>query len=152
MHFPAPVRRFAPGVALGLALGAGTFTFVYGRGTAYLTNNPAACANCHVMREQFEGWQRSSHRSVAVCNDCHAPAALIPKYVTKGRNGFWHSYYFTTGGHPDNIQITPRDYDIAEAACQKCHATLTTTMAPGTPGHPTGCVRCHGAVGHRLRN
>ena len=61
------------------------------------------------MREQFDGWQRSSHRSVAVCNDCHAPHDFIGKYMTKGTNGFWHSFYFTTGRFPDPIQITPRN-------------------------------------------
>jgi nitrate/TMAO reductase-like tetraheme cytochrome c subunit len=58
------------GVAAGLLLGIGSFTFIYARGASYLTNDPKACADCHVMQEQFDGWQRSSHRSVAVCNDC----------------------------------------------------------------------------------
>jgi nitrate/TMAO reductase-like tetraheme cytochrome c subunit len=43
-------------VAVGLALGVGAYTFVYARGASYLTNDPAACANCHVMREQHAGW------------------------------------------------------------------------------------------------
>ena len=43
----------------------GVYTFAYARGWSYLTDNPAACANCHVMREQFDGWLKSSHRAVA---------------------------------------------------------------------------------------
>jgi cytochrome c nitrite reductase small subunit len=35
------------GVPLGLAVGLGAYTFVYARGYAYLSNDPAACANCH---------------------------------------------------------------------------------------------------------
>ena len=91
-------------VIFGLLLGLGGYTFIYARGASYMTNDPNACANCHIMREQFEGWQRSSHRSVAVCNDCHAPHDLIGKYMTKARNGFWHSFYFTTGTFHEPIQ------------------------------------------------
>lgn len=39
----------------GAVVGIGGFTFVYARGGAYLTNDPTACANCHVMREQYQG-------------------------------------------------------------------------------------------------
>ena len=41
------------GVVIGIAVGIGVYTFAYARGWSYLTDNPAACANCHVMREQF---------------------------------------------------------------------------------------------------
>ena len=80
-------------VAIGLAAGIGGYTFVYAHGASYLTNDPAACINCHVMREQYDGWIKSSHRAVAVCNDCHTPHDLVGKYATKGQNGFWHSDY-----------------------------------------------------------
>jgi cytochrome c nitrite reductase small subunit len=76
------------GVVVGIALGVGAYTFVYARGASYLTNDPTACVNCHVMREQLDGWLASSHRAVAVCNDCHAPHDLVGKYATKAVNGF----------------------------------------------------------------
>ena len=76
------------------------------------------------MREQFEGWQRSSHRSVAVCNDCHAPHDFVGKYMTKARNGFWHSFYFTTGTFHEPIRITPRNAAVTEGACRFCHAEI----------------------------
>jgi nitrate/TMAO reductase-like tetraheme cytochrome c subunit len=50
-------------VAVGLALGVGAYTFVYARGASYLTNDPAAGADCHVMREQYDGWIAGSHRA-----------------------------------------------------------------------------------------
>jgi cytochrome c nitrite reductase small subunit len=56
------------------------------------------------MREEFDGWLKSSHRSVATCNSCHTPANFIGKYSVKAPNGFWHSFFFTTGGYEDNIQ------------------------------------------------
>ena len=71
-------------LVLGAALGLGTYTFAYARGWAYMTDDPRACANCHVMNEQYDGWIKSSHRSVAVCNDCHVPHSLVAKYATKG--------------------------------------------------------------------
>jgi hypothetical protein len=49
------------GVALGLLIGLGGYTFIYSKGYSYLTNNPAACANCHVMRAQYDAWLKSSH-------------------------------------------------------------------------------------------
>src|SRR4029077_4457049 len=95
------------GVVVGVAFGIGLYTFAYAKGWSYLSDNPAACANCHVMREQFDGWLKSSHRAVATCNSCHTPANFIGKYATKASNGFWHSFFFTTGGYEDNIQIKP---------------------------------------------
>jgi cytochrome c nitrite reductase small subunit len=84
------------GVIIGVAVGIGVYTFAYAKGWSYLTDDPAACANCHVMREQFDGWLKSSHRSVATCNSCHTPVNFIGKYATKASNGFWHSFFFTT--------------------------------------------------------
>lgn len=148
--------------AVGAVVGLGGFTFVYARGYSYLTDDPAACANCHVMAEQFQGWSRGSHRSVAVCNDCHTPAGVVGKYTTKAANGFWHSYYFTVGGFPDPIQMTPRNRAVTEAACLKCHGEIAGSISAlppivvmsraGAPaaGHAPGisCVRCHASVGH----
>jgi cytochrome c nitrite reductase small subunit len=75
-------------MVLGVGIGLGSYTFVYARGWAYMTDDPRACANCHVMNEQYDGWIKSSHRSVAVCNDCHVPDGVVAKYATKASNGF----------------------------------------------------------------
>jgi len=135
---------------VGIALGLGLYTFTYAKGWSYMTDDPRACANCHVMNEQYDGWLKGSHRSVAVCNDCHVPHTFLAKYYTKGRNGFWHSYYFTVGGFPEPIQASPRSREIAEAACVHCHGSVVQAM--GTPAHAgsreVSCIRCHGSVGH----
>ena len=139
-------------VAAGMAAGIGGFTFVYARGGSYLTNDPAACANCHVMEEHYSAWMKSSHRSVAVCNDCHTPAGFVGKYATKASNGFWHSFAFTTGRFPDPLRIKPHNLEIAEKACRKCHADLVTEMDGGHGGaQAVSCIRCHGGVGHPRR-
>jgi cytochrome c nitrite reductase small subunit len=140
---------------LGAIAGIAAFTFVYARGSSYLTNNPAACANCHIMQEHYNAWLKSSHRPVAVCNDCHAPHDLAGKYLTKARNGFWHSFYFTTGRFPDPLRITPRNQAVTEHACRYCHEAVTETIEHGTSGYEEDehlrCARCHAYVGHWVR-
>ena len=149
-------------IVLGLAAGVGIYTFVYARGYSYLTDDPRACANCHVMREQYEGWMKGSHRNAATCNDCHTPASFVPKYMVKGENGFWHSFAFTSGLFPDNIEIRPHNYAVAEEACRKCHTEITESIGSagtkgwvpyalvhgGLPDSALSCIRCHASVGH----
>jgi len=136
-------------LAAGAAAGVGAYTFLYAKGASYLTDDPAACANCHVMQAYLDAWVKSSHRHAAVCNDCHTPPDVVGKYSTKGLNGFWHSFAFTTGRFPDVIQATPRNRRIAEASCLKCHADIVEAVSgPHGAGERIGCVRCHGSVGH----
>jgi len=137
------------GVALGSAAGVGAYTFVYAQGSSYLTDRPAACANCHVMQEYFDGWMKSSHRLVAVCNDCHTPPGTLSKYWTKAYNGFWHSYAFTSGRFPEVLQIKERNHAVAEGACQKCHLEIVEAIeGPHGGSASLSCVRCHASVGH----
>ena len=102
------------------------------------------------MNEQYDGWIKSSHRSVAVCNDCHVPHSFVAKYWTKGTNGFRHSYHFTTGTFPEPIRALPASRAIAEVNCRRCHEPVVDAM--GTPAHAgsrdISCIRCHGSVGH----
>jgi cytochrome c nitrite reductase small subunit len=127
----SPIRNtLLLGVALGLFLGLGGYTFIYSKGYSYLTNNPAACANCHVMQAQYDAWLKSSHRSAATCNDCHTPHNILGKYAVKANNGFWHSFYFTTGWYPDTIEITKFGHQVTENACRHC----TKTSPPRSMG------------------
>ena len=138
-----------PAALFGVLAGIGSYTFVYAKGASYLSNDAAACVNCHAMNEQYAGWTRSSHRAVAVCNDCHTPPGHVAKYLTKANNGFWHSFAFTTGWYPEHIRATPRNKAIAEASCQKCHGAMTAAITTAHPAaEPMSCVRCHDSVGH----
>ena len=145
------VKLIVLGVAIGLALGVGLYTFVYAKGYSYLSNNPATCANCHIMQEQYDGWQKSSHHTVATCNDCHTPHDFLGKYYTKASNGFWHSYYFTLGGFHEPIQISGRNERVTEESCRSCHQDMVQSI---TVSHKKeeiqemSCVRCHRNVGH----
>ena len=137
------------GIAVGLAIGVGGFTFIYAKGASYLTDNPQACANCHVMEEQFAGWLRSSHRAVAVCNDCHTPNGLFAKYLNKSANGARHSWAFTTGWFHEPIGITPGNRNITENRCRDCHGEITEAINAAHPQSAgLSCIRCHGSVGH----
>lgn len=139
------------GVGLGLAVGVGVYTFWYGKGYSYMSNDPLACANCHIMEEQYSGWLKSSHKTVATCNDCHTPHNFVGKYATKAWNGFWHSYYFTAGGFHEPIQITELNRRIAEASCRECHTTMVhsiTVSEDVKASEEMSCIRCHRNVGH----
>jgi cytochrome c nitrite reductase small subunit len=141
----------AVAVLLGVAIGLGIYTFLYAKGYSYLTNNPEACANCHVMQAQYEGWLKSSHHSAATCNDCHTPHNIIGKYAVKANNGFWHSFYFTSGRYPDTIEITKFDHKVTENACRRCHEYITAEIDGNVVhGKAEGlqCTRCHNSVGH----
>jgi cytochrome c nitrite reductase small subunit len=149
----------AVAVLLGVFLGSGVHTFVSARGGAYLSNDPAACVNCHVMRAEYDGWLHGSHHAVAVCNDCHLPHDnLAHKLWVKASNGYHHSKAFTLMNFPDPIQIRPDNARVLEANCVRCHRALTADItAHGPLGAPTGpgpeaglygCVRCHPEVGH----
>jgi cytochrome c nitrite reductase small subunit len=144
------VGRISALAVLGAAVGLAIYTFAYAKGWSYLTNDPKACTNCHVMQEQYDGWLKASHRSVATCNDCHVPDNFVGKYYTKANHGFWHSFYFTTQSFHEPIRMTPSSRKVTEARCRGCHTK--TVQAMGTPAHAgaseISCIRCHGSVGH----
>lgn len=135
---------------LGTIAGLGGFTFYFAHGHSYFSKDPGACMNCHVMRDQFESWSHSSHRTWAACNDCHMPQGLPDGLYTKALNGFNHSLKFTTGDFPEPIVITARNQRIALTNCVVCHGTMVHEM--GIAAREVGtldCVRCHGNVGHQ---
>ncbi len=137
-------------LVIGIAVGVGTYTFIYAKGSSYLSNDAAACANCHIMNDEYYGWTKSSHRSVAVCNDCHTPPGFVSKYMTKAENGYWHSYAFTTGDFHEPIQIKERNRTVTEQACRKCHLEVVDAIeGPHGKGEQIACLQCHSRVGHQ---
>lgn len=136
-------------VSLGAAAGIGTYTFTYAKGASYLQDDPKACANCHIMQDHLDGWIKSSHRSVATCNDCHTPAGFVPKYFTKAEHGFFHSLAFTTGDFHEPIRMKDRSRRVTESACRKCHKDIVHDIeAVKASGTTMSCIRCHSSVGH----
>ena len=137
-------------IGIGAALGVGAFTFRYAAGLSYFSPAPAACVNCHIMQTQYDGWQKASHHTVAVCIDCHLPHDFVPKYLAKAENGYRHSQRFTTGAFVEPIRVQPAGLRILEDNCRRCHATLTAEISHGEGGTrgELSCLHCHFSVGH----
>ncbi len=137
---------------VGLVVGLGGYTFYQAKGYSYLSDDPAACVNCHVMREQYEGWHHSNHRNWAVCNDCHLPHdSELSKWYTKALNGWLHSVKFTTGGFPEPITLTERNRRIVVESCLYCHKPVVEAILINAPTrHPDDlrCLSCHKNMGH----
>lgn len=133
----------------GAAVGIGLTTFVYAEGAAYLSDDPNACANCHVMQAQLDGWSRSSHHTAATCNDCHLPHDFAGRWLVKAGNGVRHSFAFTTGAFHEPIRIGDGNRAVVERACRSCHAPIVDAIDhPGTATGALACARCHPDVGH----
>ncbi len=137
-------------IPLGAALGLGLFTFSYAEGLAYLSNDPNACANCHIMNEQYDGWLKGSHHAVATCNDCHVPVDFVGKYMTKASNGYHHSKGFTLQDFHEPIMIKPHNAQIVQGNCLRCHGDLVHEILAGskTAEDAVRCIHCHQGVGH----
>ncbi len=131
---------------LGLPVGIGAFTFVYAKGFSYLSSDPRACVNCHIMNDQFSAWTKSGHRHTAGCVECHLPHAGIEKWIAKADHGFRHSAAFTLQNFKEPIEITRRDREIVRANCVRCHAGLVQALPPSAD-----CLQCHRGAGHGVR-
>jgi cytochrome c nitrite reductase small subunit len=142
-------------VAFGVLAGIGSYTFSYARGFSYFSKDPRACVNCHIMQSEYDGWQKSSHHTVAVCIDCHLPHAFIPKYLAKSENGWRHGKLFTTGGFEEPITVKARGREILQENCVRCHESLTAEIRghdmASAEGQVFPCTHCHWTVGHGVR-
>ncbi len=139
--------------ALGIFAGMAGYTFNHAEGLSYLSNDPKACVNCHIMREQYDGWQKSSHQAVATCNDCHVPHDILGKYLSKASNGYHHSRAFTLQDFAEPIRIKPHNAIILQENCVGCHAELVSEIATHASNDQQmlNCVTCHANVGHGPR-
>jgi cytochrome c nitrite reductase small subunit len=135
---------------LGVCLGLGGYTFYYAQGHSYLSDDPRACVNCHIMRDQYDSWQKSPHHDVATCNDCHTPKGLIRKYWTKAENGYHHSRAFTLQDFHEPIRIRPKNHEVVQDNCLRCHQSFVGDIIEhrGVMADDVNCVRCHAGVGH----
>lgn len=136
-------------VAIGVAAGIGGYTFQYARGLSYLSTDPAACVNCHIMRPQYDAWQKASHHQVAVCVDCHLPHAFVPKYLAKMENGWRHGEKFTTQRFAEPIVVQAKGRAILQENCLRCHGELVHGIAGASSlAGDAPCTHCHAGVGH----
>ncbi len=143
---PAPALLAA---SLGLLGGLGVVTFDYAEGLSYMSEDPRACVNCHIMRPQYDSWVKASHHGVATCNDCHLPHKVLDKYLAKARNGWSHSKAFTLQDFPEPIRLTTYNREILQANCVDCHQSVLHDLS--LVADAPSCVGCHLTVGHGQR-
>jgi cytochrome c nitrite reductase small subunit len=161
---PFSKRWVALAALVGVLGGVGGFTFTYASGLSYLSNDPAACVNCHLMNDQFDSWRKGPHHAVATCNDCHVPPHFPAKYLAKGRNGYHHSMGFTfQPTDPDApgarrvfeepIRIKATNSQILQDNCLRCHGDFVHEIVRGSTWADDSirCVHCHDSVGHGAR-
>ncbi len=151
MKSPVAILLVIISIVAGCALGLGVFVFGYAQGTSYLTNDSAACANCHVMQRHLDAWTKSSHGKFAQCNDCHAPHGTVGKYACKTRNGILHSLAFTTGNFPDRIIMHDYNRGVVEQNCRHCHQNFVhaiESLSADDADNVIACLHCHSTVGH----
>ena len=157
-----PPDQWKPTVAvlLGIFVGLAAYTFYISKAPSYLSDNPETCINCHVMNPHFNDWAHSSHRNVAVCNDCHVPHDnFIHKYFFKAQDGLRHATIFTLRNEPNSIYIREAGKKAVQENCIRCHERTTGmqflgSVMPGYRNHlrERNCLECHRETPHSRVN
>ncbi|RAX57668.1 cytochrome c nitrite reductase small subunit [Helicobacter monodelphidis] len=147
-----------------VAIGMFAYLVNASKALSYLSDNPKACINCHVMFTQYQTWQHSSHQGVATCVECHLPTdGFFAKYLAKAKDGFNHSVAFTMGSYQQSIAISQDGANRVQANCISCHSNLAATLVDNAQNYhnfknPTEyndrwCWDCHKEVPHgRVRS
>ncbi len=158
---PRPLQVGIYGLA-GVALGMALVLVRIANATSYLSDDPQACINCHVMTDAYASWQRGSHGQSAVCIDCHVPhSSFIAKYAYKAQDGLKHSYVFTRRKEPQVLGLSARAVPVVQTNCVRCHShqvmmigaawrgqdVLTTEMVP-----ERRCWECHQGIHGKARS
>ncbi len=131
---------------------------------SYLSHDAEACITCHPMNTLYATWQHSSHRSRAVCIDCHLPHDnVVDKLIAKARDGMRHSWAFTFKTYEYNLRVTDNAAARIQENCIRCHGELVSQMLENSAKYTKledstvrmgrRCWECHRTVPHgRMRN
>ncbi len=127
----------------GVAAGLGLWTARMANAASYLSDDPAACINCHVMTDAYASWERGSHGRVAGCNDCHVPHTNpIAMAAFKARDGMRHASMFTLRLEPQVLRLSDGARPVVQENCLRCHGELFVGIRlPGVDERP--CWDCH---------
>lgn len=102
--------------------GMGFYVLQVSNAVAYLSDDPRACINCHVMTPQYITWDHSSHKNVATCNDCHVPHDnVVNKYFFKAKDGLYHASMYTMRAEPQVIKMHEAGQSVVQSNCIRCH-------------------------------
>jgi cytochrome c nitrite reductase small subunit len=157
---PPPRWQVPVIILIGVMVGTGLFIFRASRAWSYLSDNPAACMNCHIMAPQYATWIHSSHRRITDCNQCHVPHDnVFRKYFFKAKDGLRHATIFTLRAEPQVIFIKHAGVVVVQENCIRCHAQLLTDSKllsrTATFDHfrtERLCWECHREVPHGRAN
>lgn len=150
LGFLSPVQRGLCFATSGLVVGLGAYVAMLSNATSYLSDDPRACINCHIMTPQYVTWQHSSHANVTTCNDCHVPhdSALV-KYWFKAKDGGRHSALFTLRRERQVIQATDESRKVIQANCVRCHQPILRDLRTAVHSSTDrSCTDCHREVPH----
>ena len=140
--------RFLVACLLGVVLSLMVYTFYLTEAWAYFSDDPSACANCHVMEAPLSSWTASSHHATAGCNDCHAPRAGLARGIRQAVNGVRHGWSFTFGSGGLTHRLGEKNSRVLETNCIRCHAAILPTSHGEEPIGRGRCTRCHREAGH----
>lgn len=108
-------------IVTGSPLGIGIRTFAYTNDCPYLPQDAALCANCHVMNEPYDGWLKSSHRSVATCIDCHDPSSMRLWVTRPGFIEDIQAWKASQGVQKHDVNKLASRQEIWSSVCGHCH-------------------------------
>jgi len=153
---PPPQWRTPVILLLGCIIGLGMYVLRLSNAVSYLSDDPQACINCHVMTPHYLSWTHSSHREVATCNDCHVPHNnIVNKYFFKAKDGLYHSSVFTLRKEPEVIRALGPSVNVIQNNCVRCHQYQVTDakLSAFVSGHHENrtdrlCWDCHREVPH----
>lgn len=158
LKFIQPPKNWMPLVLVtgGVFSGLAILTLHISNATSYLSDDPRACINCHIMNPQYATWQRGSHGRVATCNDCHVPHDnIFRKYYFKAKDGSRHAFMFTFRMEPQVIKMHEPGENVVMENCMRCHDDLLqdtriSEVSAPTARHGDGmlCWECHREVPH----
>ncbi|WP_206670797.1 cytochrome c nitrite reductase small subunit [Cyclobacterium xiamenense] len=154
----APPHKWRPAATVLVAVffGLGLYLLRLSNAASYLSDDPQACVNCHIMTPQYITWNHSSHREVAHCNDCHVPQDnIVNKFYFKAKDGLYHASVFTARAEPEVIKALGPSIEVIQNNCIRCHETQVTDarLMGFTAEHfenrtDRTCWECHREVPH----
>ncbi|STP12770.1 cytochrome c-type protein [Helicobacter mustelae] len=142
-------------IIVGVIVGSGVFTFYNANGFSYLSNDSSACNNCHVMNEVYDDYNKSPHKSVAQCVDCHLPHGFVKKWAAKAQSGVGHMMAFTFDKNlPTHFEANEKTKQWVQENCVRCHEdyvknVVDPTLRASHQDKSLRCVSCHKDVGHK---
>jgi cytochrome c nitrite reductase small subunit len=153
---PPPQWQLPVIILCGIIVGLGISIMQIANATSYLSDDPKACINCHIMTPEYSTWQHSSHRERANCNDCHVPHNnIIRKYFFKAQDGLRHATIFTLRKEPQVIHIGDAGKTVVQENCLRCHIKqvnpISATNVNGKNfkhGEGMLCWGCHREIPH----